>query len=214
MVREAPSDHLNDLVCRQLVKLTLQCELQPRILEGDGYLGVSAAEAIVAPSVDRVAGHPSRMKCLCALRRRDEQEVFILRTQEVLLHSGPVCLDNPLDTKRSARADTGRCGRTGGRYPSPMGAYDTGRFADVDPSDVDSITTLGELERLLELLYEDFRQTGREEWENRTLESYLGALVAVAQDLPGLYQNKGEAMPVQPTWRTLGMLLVAASGYE
>ena len=52
------------------------------------------------------------------------------------------------------------------------------------------------------------------EWENRDLGSFLEALAAWVEDMDGFYQNAGEAVPGQPTWKTLGQMLLAARVYE
>ena len=51
-------------------------------------------------------------------------------------------------------------------------------------------------------------------WENGDLPSYLDALAAWVEDMEGYYLNRGEAVPEQPTWRTLGQVLLAARVYE
>ena len=53
-----------------------------------------------------------------------------------------------------------------------------------------------------------------EEWENRDLPSYLEAMAAWVEDMDGYYQNRGEAMPDQPSWKTLEDILQAARVYE
>ena len=53
-----------------------------------------------------------------------------------------------------------------------------------------------------------------EEWENRDLPSYLEAMAAWVEDMDGYYQNRGEAAPEQPTWKTLEQILQAARVYE
>jgi len=53
-----------------------------------------------------------------------------------------------------------------------------------------------------------------EEWENRDLPAYLDALTAWVEDMEGYYKNRGETVPDQPTWKTLGQILLAAKVYE
>ena len=53
-----------------------------------------------------------------------------------------------------------------------------------------------------------------EEWENRDLASFLNAMAAWVEDMDGYYQNRSECVPDQPTWRTLGQILLAARVYE
>jgi hypothetical protein len=52
------------------------------------------------------------------------------------------------------------------------------------------------------------------EWENPTLESYLEALAAWVEDCDGFYANRGEEVPREPSWKTLGEVLLAAKQYE
>ena len=51
-------------------------------------------------------------------------------------------------------------------------------------------------------------------WANCDLESYLDALGGWVQDMDGYYQNRGEAVPLQPTWKTVAQVLLAARVYE
>jgi hypothetical protein len=54
----------------------------------------------------------------------------------------------------------------------------------------------------------------RSDWENCDLSSYLEALAAWVADMDGYYKNRGEAVPQQPTWKTLAQVLLAARVYE
>lgn len=51
-------------------------------------------------------------------------------------------------------------------------------------------------------------------WENASLDRYLEALAAWVEDMDGYYQNRGQAAPEQPNWKTLGEILLAATTYE
>ncbi|HEX5505392.1 MAG TPA: hypothetical protein VFW96_22430 [Thermomicrobiales bacterium] len=53
-----------------------------------------------------------------------------------------------------------------------------------------------------------------DEWENADLPSFLEALAAWTEDMDGYRQNGGEPAPEQPTWKTLGEILLAAKVYE
>ncbi len=53
-----------------------------------------------------------------------------------------------------------------------------------------------------------------EGWENRDLATFLEALGAWAEDMNGFYQAKGGAIPLQPSWKMLGQILLAAKVYE
>lgn len=92
-----------------------------------------------------------------------------------------------------------------------MSAYETGRPADVDSDEVASHVQLVEM---LERMHADYKGTGKDEWENASLDRYLEALAALADALPHLYENRGEAMPEQPTWEMVAILLAGATGYE
>lgn len=43
---------------------------------------------------------------------------------------------------------------------------------------------------------------------------YLYSIAAWANDMDGYYQNHGEKPPIEPTWRTMGEVLLAALYYE
>jgi hypothetical protein len=51
-------------------------------------------------------------------------------------------------------------------------------------------------------------------WENEDLSSFLQAMAAWIEDMDGYYQNRGEPIPSQPSWKTLGEILKAATIYE
>ena len=52
------------------------------------------------------------------------------------------------------------------------------------------------------------------EWENDSLDRYLGALAGFTSDLPGAFENRGEAVPEDPSWSTVALMLLAATAYE
>lgn len=64
-----------------------------------------------------------------------------------------------------------------------------------------------------EALLHDFKNDPGS-WENPDLERYLDALGAVVNGLEGLYMNRGEELPEQPTWKILGEILLTAAIYE
>jgi hypothetical protein len=49
-----------------------------------------------------------------------------------------------------------------------------------------------------------------DEWTNPDLATYLAALAAWVEAMDGYFQNRGELVPEQPTWKTLGQILYAA----
>jgi hypothetical protein len=83
--------------------------------------------------------------------------------------------------------------------------YDTGRFANVPIEQVTGVRSSADLARVVTAMREDLLRTGREEWSNHTLEAFLEALAAVAED---------RELAESPTWRDVADLLVTATGYE
>jgi hypothetical protein len=57
-------------------------------------------------------------------------------------------------------------------------------------------------------------QANPQQWENSELRPYLEALGAFVNDIDGYFQNRGETMPEQPTWKMLAQVLLAARVYE
>ncbi|MFL5244352.1 MAG: hypothetical protein ACJ8FY_19810 [Gemmataceae bacterium] len=53
-----------------------------------------------------------------------------------------------------------------------------------------------------------------EEWQNQDLPSYLEALAAWVDDMEGYYKSQGATLPLQPSWRTLAEIMLAARVYE
>ncbi|GAB3936913.1 DUF7660 family protein [Micromonospora vulcania] len=86
-----------------------------------------------------------------------------------------------------------------------------GRFADVD--DPPATATRQDIARLVDGMQADLI-AHPDEWENTTLESFLGALSSSLTDIDGRYANEGRTMPDQPTWQLVGEALLMASGYE
>ncbi len=86
-----------------------------------------------------------------------------------------------------------------------MTGYETGRFADVSPRQVADVRSLADLGEIVMRMREDFLDQGREQWGNATLDSFLEALAALAED---------REIDRPPTWADFADLLVAASGYE
>jgi hypothetical protein len=62
-------------------------------------------------------------------------------------------------------------------------------------------------------LLEDLKEKP-EGWENSDLAGYLEALGAWVEDMNGYYQANGGAIPLQPSWKMLGQILLAAKVYE
>jgi hypothetical protein len=53
-----------------------------------------------------------------------------------------------------------------------------------------------------------------DEWENPDLATFLQAIKGWVEDMEEYYQNVGEAVPDQPSWKTFGQILLAAKVYE
>lgn len=86
-----------------------------------------------------------------------------------------------------------------------MGPYDTGRFADISIEDAAAVKTVGDVARIAEWMRADLNGSGREEWENGTLDSFLDALCGVLDS---------ERYERQPSWADVAEILVRATGYE
>ncbi len=77
----------------------------------------------------------------------------------------------------------------------------------------ESIKTREDLACFIQALGDDVRAHPTW-WQNKTLDSYLDALVSVTESLGQRFKNRGEALPEQPTWKLVGDLLLAARIYE
>ncbi len=53
-----------------------------------------------------------------------------------------------------------------------------------------------------------------EVWENDTIERFLRAWAAWADDMDGYFINRGEPVPQELTWQLLAQMLLAARVYE
>ncbi|GLY18891.1 hypothetical protein LWF15_19070 [Kineosporia rhizophila] len=82
---------------------------------------------------------------------------------------------------------------------------ETGRSAAVSPEQTSAVRSMADLARVVRQMHDDLVGSGEQEWENPTLEGFLEALAAVAED---------RVSPDAPTWAHLAELLVAATGYE
>jgi hypothetical protein len=77
----------------------------------------------------------------------------------------------------------------------------------------DSITTKEDFISFVELLIEDLR-INPNEWENKTLESYLEAIVSSTEDLEGYYLNNNLPIPQHVNWKLFANILATAKMYE
>ena len=78
---------------------------------------------------------------------------------------------------------------------------------------IDSIASRDDLADFVQALRDDL-MTDPQSWENATLERFLEALAAWIRDMDGSFQNEGMSMPMQPSWRLVGDMLLAAKLYE
>ena len=68
--------------------------------------------------------------------------------------------------------------------------------------------------KFLTLLHQDLL-TNPQEWENQTLERFLEAMAAYAQDIQGYYDNTGQPLNAdEATWQNFANILRGASVYE
>ncbi|RBY94805.1 hypothetical protein DQ244_05955 [Blastococcus sp. TBT05-19] len=86
-----------------------------------------------------------------------------------------------------------------------MEPFATGRFAEVSPRQVAAVRSAADFARLVTHMREDLGRSGKAEWENATLDRYLEALAAVAED---------RGPEGRLSWAELADLVVTATGYE
>lgn len=77
----------------------------------------------------------------------------------------------------------------------------------------DSIKSREECVSLIRALRKDLIDN-QESWENKTLDSFLEALAAWMEDMDGYYLSHNIPVPSQPSWQTVGDMLMAAKMYE
>jgi len=77
-----------------------------------------------------------------------------------------------------------------------------------------AVNSRADFARFVEYLNADYRGR-RDEWENKSLESFLSGLGGFAQDMGGFYRNMGESIDVELiTWRMAAQMLLAAKIYR
>ena len=81
------------------------------------------------------------------------------------------------------------------------------------PEHLETVTTPSDLAQFTLALRDDLL-ANEPQWENPTLERFLGAFAAWCIDMPGFFAKRGEPQPGQPDWRLVGRMLMAASRYE
>lgn len=66
----------------------------------------------------------------------------------------------------------------------------------------------------LDLLRQDLLQNP-DEWENKTLDTFLEALSAYANDVQGYFENTGQPVNAdEPSWQTFADIFKGAKMYE
>lgn len=66
----------------------------------------------------------------------------------------------------------------------------------------------------MELLHADFLKNGKN-WQNNTLDNFLEAITAYAEDIQGLYNNRENGKDADtPDWQTFADILRGAVIYE
>lgn len=83
-----------------------------------------------------------------------------------------------------------------------------------EPLEPESVTSRLALARLVHRLHADL-VSNPEGWENPTLESFLGALVAYLEDVPDSLKRAGSGVdPEAPSWQLFALVLIGARRYE
>ncbi|GHA09371.1 hypothetical protein GCM10010372_06100 [Streptomyces tauricus] len=77
----------------------------------------------------------------------------------------------------------------------------------------DEIRSREELAAFVRGLRQEYARRGQE-WENASLESFLGALAAWIDDADGVYRNFGKDLPPGGDWTFFARSLQAATVYE
>lgn len=65
----------------------------------------------------------------------------------------------------------------------------------------------------LQILIKNLKENP-DEWENRTLESFLGAIADWVEDMEGYYLNNNLPIPDRIDWKFFANILAAARVYE
>lgn len=78
---------------------------------------------------------------------------------------------------------------------------------------VDQIKDRNDLVAFVRELAKD-RESDPDSWEHDTIDHYLEALSAWVAEMDGYFKNQGLAVPVQPSWKLIGQILLASKYYE
>lgn len=77
----------------------------------------------------------------------------------------------------------------------------------------EAIQTREDFARFVRRLSDELAAGGCD-WENDTLPNYLDALAAFSESIEGYFLHRKQAMPVQPSWKLMAEILLAARVYE
>ena len=78
---------------------------------------------------------------------------------------------------------------------------------------LDAIKSRQDLVDFIRALLNDYEHDP-DNWENRDIAAYFGALAGWVEDMDGYYHNIGQAVPETPSWKLFGEMLMAAKYYE
>jgi hypothetical protein len=78
---------------------------------------------------------------------------------------------------------------------------------------VKTVSSREDFVKFVEYLNQDYQEK-KDEWQNATLEQFLGGLSGFASDMAGYYKNMGEVVDVEKvSWRMAAEMLLAATVY-
>lgn len=77
----------------------------------------------------------------------------------------------------------------------------------------ENLSTKEDFISFLQMLIQDFKKNP-DEWENKSLESYLEAAASWVEDMEGYYQNNNLPIPQNINWKVFANILIAAKMYE
>ena len=79
--------------------------------------------------------------------------------------------------------------------------------------EIANVNSKEEFMKFIGLLIIDFKEN-QDEWENRTLESYLEGIQSWIEDMDGYFENNNIQKPENVNWNFLANILYAAKIYE
>jgi hypothetical protein len=82
-----------------------------------------------------------------------------------------------------------------------------------DVERVEAVCNRLELAKVIRELAEDLEKNPIA-WTNADLPAFLDALAACVEDMDGYFSNRGDPVPVTPSWSTVAGMLAAARIYE